>query len=202
MTDRNSYALGMSIAHNMLSSGIREIELDDFTAGLKAVLLGQKPEIGLGEASALLDKYFREIERRQKEDLAQAGKAARREGEEFLASNSRKDGVVTLPSGLQYRVVREGTGRRPGPTSRVRCHYEGRFIDGRKFDSSYDRGEPAVFGLNQVIRGWTEGLQLMGEGAEYELFIPYALGYGESGAQGAIPPYSALVFRVELLEVL
>ncbi|MCD8313099.1 MAG: FKBP-type peptidyl-prolyl cis-trans isomerase [Bacteroidales bacterium] len=202
MTDRNSYALGMSIAHNMVSSGIREIEWEDFSAGLKAVLTGQKPEIGFDEASALLDKYFNDLEQKQKEEQTKAGAAARKEGEDFLAANSLKPEVVTLKSGLQYRVIRAGSGRRPTATSRVQCHYEGKFISGKKFDSSYDRGEPAVFGLNQVIRGWTEGLQLMSEGAEYEFFIPYSLGYGERGAQGAIPPYSALIFRVELLKVL
>ena len=128
--------------------------------------------------------------------------AVHQEGEHFLAANAKKDRVKTLPSGLQYKVVREGSGKKPGRTDKVKCHYEGRFINGSKFDSSYDRGEPAVFGLNRVIAGWTEGLQLMQEGAEYEFYIPYSLGYGEAGAPGAIPPYSALVFRVELIEVL
>ncbi len=126
----------------------------------------------------------------------------RQEGEEFLAENVKKDGVKVLKSGLQYKVITEGTGKKPKATDKVKCHYEGKFLNGSKFDSSYDRNEPAVFGLNQVIAGWTEGLQLMSEGSKYELYIPYTLGYGETGAPGAIPPYSTLIFTVELLEVL
>ena len=200
--DRNSYALGMSIAHNMLSSGVKDIAFDDFTAGLKAVLTGEKPLVSFEEAAGLLDKYFKEIEEKQKAEAAAVNAAVRQEGEEFLAANAEKEGVAVLPDGLQYKVIKEGSGKKPGRTSKVKCHYEGRFIDGSKFDSSFDRNQPAVFGLDQVIPGWTEGLQLMSEGAEYEFYIPFSLGYGESGAPGAIPPYSALVFRVELLEVL
>ena len=118
-----------------------------------------------------------------------------------MAENAKKDNIVVLPSGLQYEVIREGNGKKPSATSKVKCHYEGTLIDGTKFDSSYDRGEPATFGLNQVIAGWTEGLQLMSEGAKYRFFIPYNLGYGERGAGASIPPYAALVFDVELIEV-
>lgn len=200
--DKNSYALGMSIAHNMISSGVKEVSFEDFTAGIKAVLTGAKPEISFEEAAGLLDKYFAEIERKQQSESAAMGAAMKKEGEEFLAANALREGVTVLPSGLQYKVVVAGSGKKPGPKDKVRCHYCGTFPDGTKFDSSYDRGEPAVFGLNQVIAGWTEGLQLMQEGAEYEFYIPYSLGYGEAGAPGAIPPYSALVFRVELIEVL
>lgn len=200
--DKNSYALGMSIAHNMISSGIKEVSFDDFTAGLKAVLSGAEPEIPFQEAGKLLDKYFADLEQKQKSEAAAMGAAMRKEGEEFLAANAGKEGVTVLPSGLQYKVIKAGTGRRPGLKDKVRCHYCGTFVDGTKFDSSYDRGEPAVFGVNQVIAGWTEALQLMPEGSEWELYIPYNLAYGESGAPGAIPPYSALVFTVELIEVL
>lgn len=200
--DKNSYALGMSIAHNMISSGVKEVEFNDFTAGLKAVLTGAEPEISFEEAGKLLDKYFAEIESKQKAEMAAMSAAVRQEGEEFLADNAKKEGVTVLPSGLQYKVVKEGTGKKPKATDKAKCHYEGTFINGSKFDSSYDRNQPAVFGLNQVIAGWTEGLQLMSEGAKYELYIPYTLGYGEAGAPGAIPPYSALVFTVELIEVL
>ncbi|MGM9736567.1 MAG: FKBP-type peptidyl-prolyl cis-trans isomerase [Candidatus Cryptobacteroides sp.] len=200
--DKNSYALGMSIAHNMLSSGIRTINFDDFAAGVKAVLTGSEPAVSFQEASQLLDKYFTEIENKQKAEQAAMGAAMREEGEIFLADNCKKEGVVTLKSGLQYKVIKEGTGRKPKATDKVKCHYEGTFVDGTKFDSSYDRNEPAVFGLNQVIAGWTEGLQLMSEGSKYELYIPYTLGYGENGAPGAIPPYAALKFVVELIEVL
>ena len=120
----------------------------------------------------------------------------------FDYTNAKKDGVVVLPSGLQYMVIKEGTGRKPKATDSVKCHYEGFLTDGTLFDSSLQRGEPAVFGLQQVIAGWTEGLQLMQEGAKYRFFIPYKLGYGESGAGQSIPPYSALVFDVELIKVM
>ena len=200
--DKNSYALGMSIAHNMISSGVKEVSFEDFTAGIKAVLTGAKPEISFEEAAGLLDKYFAEIERKQQSESAAMGAAMKKEGEEFLAANALKEGVTVLPSGLQYKVVVAGAGKKPGPKDKVRCHYCGTFPDGTKFDSSYDRGEPAVFGVNQVIAGWTEALQLMSEGSKWELYIPYTLGYGEHGAPGAIPPYSALVFTVELIKVL
>ena len=133
---------------------------------------------------------------------AEKGKAARQAGEEYLAANAKKEGVVTLPSGLQYMVLNEGTGKKPKATDKVKCHYEGMLIDGAMFDSSIQRGEPAVFPLNQVIAGWTEGLQLMTEGSKYRFFIPYSLGYGEHGAGTSIPPFSALIFDVELIEVL
>ena len=200
--DKNSYALGMSIAHNMISSGVKEVAFEDFTAGLKAVLTGARPEIPFEEAASLLDKYFAEIEEKQRSEAAAMGAAMKKEGEEFLAANAKKEGVKVLPSGLQYKVITEGKGRKPGRTDKVKCHYLGTFPNGTKFDSSYDRGEPAVFGVNQVIAGWTEALQLMGEGSKWELYIPYNLGYGEHGAPGAIPPYSTLVFTVELIEVL
>lgn len=200
--DKNSYALGMSIAHNMLSSGIKEVDFEDFTAGIKAVLKGEEPAVSFQEAGKLLDKYFADIEAEQKAEKEAMGAAMREEGEAFLKMNASAEGVVTLPSGLQYKVLKEGTGKKPSASSQVKCHYEGTLLNGVKFDSSYDRGEPAVFGLNQVIRGWTEGVRLMAEGAKYEFYIPYDLAYGEHGAPGAIPPYAALKFIVELVEVL
>ena len=200
--DKTSYAVGLSIAQNMLQSGVRDLTIEDFVAGVKDTLEGREPVVPFEEASELLDKYFRRIDEERKAEQSAIGDAFRKEGEEFLAANAKKEGVKVLGSGLQYKVLVEGSGRRPGATSRVRCHYEGRFTDGTVFDSSYKRGEPAVFGLNQVIRGWTEGLPLMKEGSKYELYIPYQLGYGEEGAHGAIPPCAALVFTVELLEVL
>ena len=200
--DKNSYALGMSIAHNMLQSGVREISFDDFTAGLKAALTGAEPAISYEEAGALLDEFFGKIQEEQAARQAEIGELMKKDGETFLAANAKKDGVTVLPSGLQYKVLKSGEGRKPGRTDKVRCHYEGTFPNGQKFDSSYDRNEPAVFGVNQVIAGWTEALQLMSEGSAWELYIPYNLAYGEAGAPGAIPPYSALVFKVELIEVL
>lgn len=200
--DKNSYALGMSIAHNMMSSGVKEISFDDFVAGLKATITGQEPAISYEEASKLLDKYFQELEERQAAAQAEMSEAMKKEGEEYLAANAKKEGVKVLASGLQYKVVKEGTGKSPKLTDKVKCHYDGTFIDGRKFDSSYDRKQPAVFGVNQVIAGWTEALQLMKEGSVWELYIPYTLAYGETGAPGAIPPCATLVFKVELIEVL
>ena len=139
--DKNSYALGMSIAHNMLSSGIRSVEFDDFAAGVKAVLTGAQPEVSFEEAGQLLDKYFAELEAEQKAQAEAMSAAMKEEGEAFLAFNAAQEGVVTLPSGLQYKVLTEGTGKKPSATDKVKCHYEGTLLNGAKFDSSYDRNE-------------------------------------------------------------
>lgn len=193
--DKTSYALGLNIGLNLKDLGATDFSIDDFTDAVRDVLSGAKPKVELSEAQQLIQVY-----------LQQKGEAkslqARKEGEEFLRENAAKEGVVTLPSGLQYKVLREGNGRKPKATDKVRCHYEGTLIDGTIFDSSYKRNEPATFGLNQVIPGWTEGVQLMSEGAKYRFFIPYKLAYGERGAGNAIPPYAALIFDVELIEVL
>ena len=200
--DKKSYALGMSIAHNLSSSGVRDLDYASFTDGVKAILTGSKPAISIEEAGDILEKMFAKLEDDKKAETEAIADAFLKEGEAFLKENALKEGVVTTPSGLQYKVIKEGTGRRPSATSRVRCHYEGTFTDGTVFDSSYKRGEPAVFGLNQVIKGWTEGLQLMKEGSVYELYLPYQLAYGKQGAHGAIPPCAALKFKVELIAVL
>ena len=150
--DKNSYALGMSIAHNMLSSGIKSVEFEDFVAGVKAVLTGSEPAVSFQEAGQLLDKYFAELEAEQKAQAEAMSAALREEGEAFLKFNAEQEGVVVLPSGLQYKVITEGTGKKPSATDQVKCHYEGTLLNGSKFDSSYDRNQPAVFGLNQVIR--------------------------------------------------
>ena len=200
--DKNSYALGMSIAHNLLQSGVKKLSIEDFSAGLSAVLSGLPTKLSIEEAGDALEAFFAEIENEQARRKAEAGAVFKKAGEDWLAENARKDGVKVLPSGLQYKVIEKGKGKKPSATDKVRCHYCGTLTDGTKFDSSYDRNQPAVFGLNQVIAGWTEGLQLMGEGSKYELYIPYQLGYGANGAGASIPPYAALVFTVELLEVL
>ena len=200
--DKVSYALGMSIAHNMMQSGVRDLQFEDFAAGLKATLQGEEPAVPFEEAGKILDKYFTDLEAAKAAEDAEIGEAMKKDGEAFLAENATKPGVITLASGLQYKILKAGSGKKPGKTSRVRCHYEGTFTNGMIFDSSYKRGEPAVFGVNQVIPGWTEALQLMSEGSEWELYIPCNLAYGEAGAHGAIPPCAALVFKVELLEVL
>jgi FKBP-type peptidyl-prolyl cis-trans isomerase FklB len=200
--DKTSYAVGMMLAQNMLSSGIQKIEFEDFTAGLKAILTGSEPAVPFKEASQLLEEYFAGIEAEQKAQAEAMGAALREEGEAFLKMNAEAEGVVVLPSGLQYKVLTEGEGKKPKATDKVKCHYAGTLLNGVQFDSSYDRGEPAVFGLNQVIAGWTEGVQLMSEGSKYEFYIPFDLAYGAHGAPGAIPPYATLKFVVELLEVL
>ncbi|CCY16578.1 peptidyl-prolyl cis-trans isomerase [Prevotella sp. CAG:755] len=200
--DNVSYALGLTIGQQLLGMGGKELNIDDFAAAIKDVLAGRDPLVKPAEAQRLVQAFFAEQEAKQQAAMAEKGKAARVEGEAFLAENAKKEGIVTLPSGLQYEVITSGTGRKPKATDKVKCHYEGTLIDGTVFDSSYRRGEPAVFPLNGVIKGWTEGLQLMSEGAKYRFYIPFALAYGANGAGASIPPYAALIFDVELLEVL
>ena len=200
--DKKSYAFGMSVASSFYQQGIRVANVEDFLAGLKAMLTGSQPAISLEEAGEALEAFYKELEQETSERAAAAGAAAKEEGEKFLAAMAKDPAVKATGSGLMYKVLKEGTGKKPSATSQVKCHYEGTFPNGQIFDSSYKRGEPAVFGLNQVIKGWTEGLQLMAEGAKYELYLPYNLAYGEHGAGNAIPPYSALKFVVELIEVL
>lgn len=200
--DKTSYALGMNIAQNLMQSGVKKLAVDDFAAGFKATMEGEVTLVSPDEAVKLLEDYFNDLSAAQAAEQAEIAEAMKKEGEEFLAENAGKPGVVTLKSGLQYKVLKAGSGRKPGRTDKVRCNYEGSFVNGMVFDSSYNRGEPAVFGVNQVIAGWTEALQLMAEGSEWELYIPYNLAYGEAGAHGAIPPCAALIFKVELIAVL
>ena len=200
--DKVSYALGLGIGNQLRQMGASELNIDDLSAAIRDVLGGKEPQVSNREAQTIVQDFFKAKEAKLQAERAEKGKAAREEGERYLAENAKKQGVVTLPSGLQYQVLREGNGRRPKATDKVKCHYEGFLVDGTLFDSSVQRGEPAVFGLQQVIAGWTEGLQLMQEGAKYRFFIPYLLAYGEGGAGAAIPPYATLVFDVELIEVL
>ena len=191
--DKVSYALGMSIGRQLEQMSATELNIDDFSQAIKDVFAGST-HLTDSEAEITVQSFFQQKAEEQ-------AKAAKAEGENFLAENAKKPGVVTLPSGLQYQVLREGNGRKPSATDQVECHYEGTLINGQVFDSSYRRGETATFGLNQVIKGWTEGLQLMQEGAKHRFFIPYNLAYGERGAGQAIPPYAALIFDVELIKV-
>lgn len=200
--DKVSYALGLGIGRQLAQMGASELNIDDFAAAIKDVIAGNELKVSNREAQTIVQDYFRKLEEKLNAERAEKGKVAKAEGEKYLAENAKKEGVVTLPSGLQYMVLKEGNGKKPKATDQVKCHYEGFLIDGTVFDSSIQRGEPAVFPLNQVIAGWTEGLQLMQEGAKYRFFIPYILGYGEGGAGASIPPYAALIFDVELLEVL
>ena len=194
--DKKSYAFGMSVASSFYQQGIHVNSIEDFLAGLKAMLTGAQPAISLEEAGEALEAFYKELEEETSERAAAAGAAAKAEGEKFLAQMAKDPQVKATGSGLMYKVIKEGTGRKPKATDKVYCHYEGTFPNGQVFDSSYQRGEPIEFGLNQVIKGWTEGLQLM----KYELYLPYHLAYGESGTRG-IPPCSALKFVVELIEV-
>lgn len=199
--DKLSYALGLGIGRQLAQMGAKDMSIDDFAQAIRDVIEGNDLKITNREAQDIVNDYFQKQEEQMRAEMAEKGKAAKEAGEKYLAENAKKDGVVTLPSGLQYMVLKEGNGRKPKATDTVVCHYEGMLTDGTLFDSSIQRGEPATFGLQQVIAGWTEGLQLMQEGAKYRFFIPYLLGYGENGAGQSIPPYSALIFDVELIKV-
>lgn len=200
--DKVSYALGMGIGRQLNDMGAESLNIDDFAQAIKDVLAGGKTQLDAYEAQVIVQEFFQKQEEKQRASAAERHKALKAQGEQYLAENGKKDGVVTLPSGLQYQVLQEGNGRKPKATDQVKCHYEGMLVDGTLFDSSIQRGEPATFPLNGVIAGWTEGLQLMQEGAKYRFFIPYHLGYGERGAGASIPPFAALVFDVELIEVI
>jgi FKBP-type peptidyl-prolyl cis-trans isomerase FklB len=201
--DKLSYALGHNIGHQLIGMGLQKsLNIEDYTAAIADVLQGRQPKMSHSEVNEVLEHYFTELEERQQTEAAERGKAAKGEGEAFLKENAKRAGITVTPSGLQYEVVKEGTGRQPKASDTVRCHYEGTLIDGTVFDSSYRRNQPAEFGLRQVIAGWTEGVQLMKEGSIFKFYIPYNLAYGERGAGADIPPYAALIFTVELLNVL
>lgn len=194
--DKFSYAIGLGIGQNLLSMGAKGIAVDDFAQAIKDVLEGNQTAISHTEARDIVNKYFAEQEEKMNAANIEAGK-------KFLEENKKREGVVTLPSGLQYEVITEGNvGRYAKATDQVQCHYEGTLIDGTLFDSSIKRGQPATFGVNQVIPGWVEALQLMPEGAKWKLYIPSDLAYGAQGAGEMIPPHSTLVFEVELQKIL
>lgn len=192
--EKISYALGLSMGNNFRATGIDNLDVQEFVKGLQDVFENKKPAISYEEAQELINSYFTNL---QEERMQLSQKA----GEEFLAINKERPGVVTLDSGLQYEVLKTGNGKKPGATDQVKCHYHGTLIDGTVFDSSVERGEPAVFGVNQVIAGWVEALQLMNEGSKWKLFIPSDLAYGNRGAGQLIQPNSTLIFEVELLEI-
>ena len=193
--DKFSYAIGLGIGQNLLSMGAQGINVEDFAQAIADVLNRKETAISHNEAREIVNKYFMELEEKMNAENIEKGKA-------FLAENAKKEGIVTLPRGLQYQVITEGNGKKPSATDKVKCHYEGTLIDGTLFDSSIKRGQPAVFGVNQVIKGWVEALQLMNEGSKWRLFIPSELGYGAQQAGEMIPPHSTLIFEVELIEVL
>jgi FKBP-type peptidyl-prolyl cis-trans isomerase FklB len=189
-----SYALGLSIGNNFLSSGIKNLEIEDFIKGIDDVFSKKTPEISYEEAKQIVNDYFMDI---QNENI----KLNKDVGKEFLRINGKNSGVVTLPSGLQYEILRKGNGVKPKITDKVKCHYHGTLVNGMVFDSSVQRREPAVFGVSQVIQGWIEALQLMETGSKWKLFIPSELAYGKRGAGDIIAPDSTLIFEIELLDI-
>lgn len=191
--DKLSYALGLSMGNNFLGSGIQKLNIDDFAAGLRVVYEGAEKQMSFDEAKKVVTDFFTQLEQAGAENNERAGK-------EFLENNAKQEGVHVTASGLQYQIVKEGTGAKPGPNDVVTVHYTGRLIDGTVFDSSVERGEPATFAVGQVIPGWVEGLQLMSEGAAWRLFIPSELAYGKHGT-GPIQPGSTLIFDVQLIKV-
>ncbi|MBR6621443.1 MAG: FKBP-type peptidyl-prolyl cis-trans isomerase [Bacteroides sp.] len=193
--DKFSYAIGLGIGQNLLSMGAQGINVEDFAQAISDVLNRKETAISHNEARDIVNQYFAELEAKMNAENIEKGKA-------FLAENAKREGVVTLPSGLQYEIIKEGNGIKPNANDQVKCHYEGTLIDGTLFDSSIKRGQPTVFGVSQVIKGWVEALQLMPEGSKWKLYIPSELGYGSQQAGEMIPPYSTLIFEVELIKVI
>ncbi len=198
--DKASYAIGLQIARSMKAQGV-PLNVDAFAKGFQAGYSGAPALLSDEELQRTLQAFQQEMMKKQQQAIAAESAANREKGKAFLEANKAKDGVVELPSGLQYKVIKAGTGKKPKADSTVRVHYRGRLLDGTEFDSSFKRGQPAEFPVNSVIQGWTEALQLMQEGAEWELYIPASLAYGDQGAGGMIKPGSTLIFNVELLEV-
>lgn len=192
--DKLSYAWGIAMASQLMGMGVDTLNVADYCEAVKAVFEGKELAVKPEEAQTLINEYLIDLQEK-------ATKLAKEAGEKFLEENGKKEGVHTTASGLQYVIEKEGTGKQPGATDNVTVHYTGRLLDGKVFDSSVARGEPATFPLNRVIPGWTEGLQLMKEGAKYVFFIPSDLAYGAQGAGRDIPPHSTLIFEVELIKV-
>ncbi len=189
-----SYSLGMSMATQLMQTGLENLDVDAFVKAFTEIMKNEDPSMSLEEATQHIQAYFSAKQNEMQDMNKQAG-------ELFLAENKKKENVVALPSGLQYEILTEGNGETPGAKDKVKCHYHGTLLDGTVFDSSVDRGQPAVFGVNQVIKGWVEALQLMSVGSKWRLFIPSNLAYGEQGAGNDIQPNSALIFDVELLGI-
>ena len=200
--DKLSYALGMSMGHNFKGTGIKTLNSADFAAGVASVYDGVKPEMTFDEAKRIVNEYFAKLEAEMQAEAAKQGEVNRKNGEAFLTENAKREGIKVTESGLQYEVLESGKGDSPKASDNVEVHYTGKLIDGTVFDSSVARGEPAEFPVNGVIPGWIEALTLMPVGSKWELTIPQELAYGERGAGASIPPFSTLVFEVELLEIL
>ncbi len=200
--DRLSYALGLSMGHNFRASGINEINVEDFADGVASVFYGNQPKMTIDEAKQVINEFFSKLQEKQQAEAAAMAEMNEKSGKEFLEKNGQRAEVKTTPSGLQYEILTEGNGPKPAAGDQVMVHYTGKLIDGTVFDSSVDRGEPATFGVTQVIPGWVEALQLMPAGSKWRLFIPSALAYGPQGAGGIIGPNQTLIFDVELIEVI
>jgi FKBP-type peptidyl-prolyl cis-trans isomerase len=198
--EKASYAIGLNVGKGMKRDSV-EVNPDILLQGMKDGLSGAKQQLSDDEIKAVLTALQAHIRKMQEERSAQLADTNKKEGETFLAANKAKEGVVTLPDGLQYKILTEGTGPKPVATDSVVCNYRGTLIDGTEFDSSYKRGQPATFGVSQVIHGWTEALQLMPVGSKWQLFIPSALAYGERGASTDIGPNAMLIFEVELVSI-
>ncbi|MCM1021652.1 MAG: FKBP-type peptidyl-prolyl cis-trans isomerase [Muribaculum sp.] len=198
--DRISYALGLSMGQNFWSSGIKKIDIKDFTDALSVVYGNAEPKMSHTEAKAEIQKFFEAMAAKQQEEMAAKAKINAEAGVAYLEKNKNRQEVKTTPSGLQYEILKEGNGKHPATTDSVTVHYTGKLIDGTVFDSSVERGEPATFGVTQVIPGWVEALQLMDEGAQWRLHIPANLAYGPNGA-GPIGPNETLIFDIELIKI-
>ncbi|MDE7397495.1 MAG: FKBP-type peptidyl-prolyl cis-trans isomerase [Muribaculum sp.] len=199
--DRISYALGLSMGNNFRSSGIKTLNVKDFSDGVAAVFAGETPKMTYDEAKQEIQNFFQAMEAEQQAAAMKMAEVNAKAGKEFLDENGKRAEVVTTPSGLQYEVIAEGSGKQPADTDSVTVHYTGKLIDGTVFDSSVERGTPATFGVTQVIPGWVEALKMMKEGAKWRLFIPSNLAYGPQGAGNVIGPNATLIFDVELIKI-
>jgi FKBP-type peptidyl-prolyl cis-trans isomerase FklB len=198
--DKVGYALGVDLARNLKKQGI-EVDADAMANGLKDEFAGQKPRLTEDEIRKIVKEFQGEVRRKQARDRKIAAIENKQKGDAFLAENGKKEGVVTLPDGLQYKVLKEGQGKKPTENDKVEVHYRGTLINGTEFDSSYNRGQPTTFPVKGVIRGWREALQLMPVGSKWQIFIPAPLAYGERGSGQAIGPNETLIFELDLLAI-
>ena len=192
--EKVSYALGISLGNNLLSSGIKSLNIEKLAKGIQDVLEQKSPEITYEEAQNVINEFFMQLQEKSSEKTISEGRA-------FLEANGKRTEVSTLKSGLQYEILKEGNGSQPKASDKVKVHYHGTLIDGTVFDSSVRRGEPATFGVTQVIAGWVEALQLMPVGSKWKLYIPSNLAYGAQGAGQHIGPHTTLIFEVELIDI-